>query len=498
MSLFLWIFEQWAKYRTLKGGTLYSTYLILGVTTSLNVYSFRKDLKNYDLSLSAINTLLILPSLPWYFKCVFASISDTVPLCGYHRKSYMILGTCISFAVCMFLTAPDLSLRQLFGLLLLLQCSTVLADVNYDALVVEGCKAANSSSLQENTAIFRHIGLMIGMGLGPVIWQQMGSEGIYGILGLWYFFGILAAVMTKEKKRNISLSVTDPYVIRSIELNEKGENINAEPIRQHSRCNGFIYWLGLMKASFAHPVLSVTLFYYFFIMLLPGPSSPLLYFTTDVLKFSPGTMAAISILYELGGILGYWLYKLGMNNVPIRVIYMGCFIATFLLGFVPLTYTTQIYNPSNGCISKLVNSTNENSTVCYTFEVYNLDIVAISLVDAIIDGILATFIFNTLKTLIRIITKKQLEASLYSTVLSIDNAISAIRTLLESYTILFFDLDSGEYTGLTGYILFCQAVYFVFFLLFLIVPNKSLKQIAEEVEKEEITPLSQQISPSVE
>lgn len=486
MSLFLWIVEKWAKYRTIDGVTLYITYLILGVTLSLNNYSLRKDLKKYDLSLSAINSLLILPSLPWYFKCIFASISDTIPFCGYHRKSYMVLGTCISFTVCMFLTSPDLSLGVLFGLLLLLQCSTVLADVNYDALVVEGCKAANSSELQENTAIFRHLGVMIGMGLGPVIWEGMGSEGIYGILGVWYFFGILAGLVTKEKKR--AVLETDSYIIRSIELNEKGENVNAEPIKSNSRCNGFIYWLSLMKASFSHPVLSVTLFYYFFIMLLPGPSSPLWYFTTDVLRFQPRVMAVMSILYELGGILGYYLYKLGMNAIPVRIIYMSCFIATFMLGFVPLLFTTQIYD--TGCHSNFINSTIGNNTGCYAFEVYGLDIIAISLIDSVIDGVLAIFVFNTLKSLIRIITKKQLEASLYSTVLSIDNSISALRTLLESYAILFFDLDSGQYSGLSAYILFCQSVYFVFFLLFLIVPYKSLNQIALEVAQEEITPLT--------
>lgn len=482
MNLFLWLVEKWAHYRTKEGLTLYVTYLILGVTLSLNSYSFRKDLKGYDLTLSAMNMLLILPSIPWYIKCVFASISDNFPLCGYHRKSYMILGTCVSFVICMVLTTPHLTLIIFFGLLLLLQCSTVLPDVNYDALVIEGCKKANSSELQENTAISRHVGVMIGMGLGPFIWQEMGSEGIYGILGIWYFFGILAAILTPEKKRVVSES--DSYVVRSIELNERGENVNAEPI-PNSKCQGLVHWLSLMKASFAHPVLSVVLIYYFFIGLLPGPSSPLWYFTTDVLRFPPGVMATMSVLYELGGILGYYLYKLGMNTVSIRVIYCCCFVTTFLLGFIPLLFTTQV----TGCTSQFTNATYHNETVCYTFEKYNLNIVAISLIDAVIDGVLATFVYNTLKSIIRIITKKQLEASLYSTVLSMDNTISALRTILESYAILFFDLDSGEYAGLSGYIVFCQMIYFVFFLMFLIIPNKSLNQIALEVAQEELTPL---------
>ena len=394
MSLFIWLVEKWANYRTSEGVTLYFTYLVLGVTLSLNSYSFRKDLKNYSLSLSAINLLLILPSIPWYIKCFFASISDTIPLFGYHRKSYMILGTSISFIVCMFLTSPHLALPVLMGLLLLLNSSTVLADVNYDALVIAVCKVLNSSVIQENTAMFRHVGLMIGMGIGPVIWHELGSEGIYGILGLWYFFGILAAFLTKEEKRTITEDENSPNIAKSIELNERGENINAEPITSKSRCNGFVYWLSIMKASFSHPILSVTLFYYFFIMLLPGPSSPLWYFTTDVLKFSPGTMSAMSILYELGGIAGYALYKLGMNNIPIRIIFMGCYILTFLLGFIPLLFTTKVYNPPNNCISQYINSTNSNATVCYLFEVYNLDIKTISMIDAFIDGILFTFIYN--------------------------------------------------------------------------------------------------------
>lgn len=485
MSIVLWGIKKWAKYRVYEGGTLYVTYLILGVTTSLNLYSLRKDLKKFDLPLSTINTLLILPSIPWYLKCVFASVSDTCALCGYHRKSYMILGTSISFGLCMVLTIPNLSLGTLFGVLLLLQCSTVLADVNYDALVIEGCKKANSSSLQKNTSICRHLGLMIGMGLGPVIWQDLGSEGIYLVLGLWYLLGVFAAVITKDVKTEdrgaVTTEITQATYAMSIELDEYGNNVNAGPITSKTTCSSIIYWLSIMKASFAHPVLAATLFYYFFMALIPGPGSPLWYFTTDVLRFPPGLMATMSIMYELGGILGYGLYDCGLDAVPIRLIFFFCLVSNVLLGFVPLVFTVEV----PGCVSQYHNSTSLNTTYCYPFEKYNLDIVAISLIDALFDGVLATFSYNTLKSVIRILTKKHVEASLYSTVLSLDNVFSAFRTIIESYAILFFGLDSGSYAGLTPYILFCQMWYFIFFAMFIILPYKSLDTLAREVVQAE-------------
>jgi hypothetical protein len=350
---------------------------------------------------------------------------------------------------------------------------------------------------------------MIGMGLGPIIWQELGSEGIYGVLGIWYLLGLGAAIMTKDEKvgggsrggeeitqigGNITpvVEIIQPKFAMSIELDEYGNNKNAGPINSSSRCTSLVYWFSVMKAAFAHPILAVTLFYYFFMSLIPGPSSPLWYFTTDVLQFSPGLMAAMSIMYELGGIFGYGIYKCGLNAVPVRLIFFGCLVTNVLLGFVPLLMTVEL----PGCVTAFptpgredLNVTNGNQTdlsYCYPFEKYNLNIKAIVLIDAVLDGVLATISFNTLKTIIRIITKKHIEASLYSTVLSLDNLFSAIRTIMESYAILFFGLDNGTYAGLTPYIIFCQMWYFVFFAMFIILPYKSLDTIAREVMESEL------------
>lgn len=478
-SKFRFFLTSLARARSSEGFSLYTTYLILGVTTSLNSYSLRKDLKSYHLALAIINNLLILPSLPWYCKCLFGSLSDAFSIFGYNRKPYMIIGNAFSFIICLCLTINNLSLGWLMFLLFLLQCFTVLSDVNYDALVLEGCRTKQSSKLLEYTAVCRHMGLMIGVGLGPVIWEQLGSSGIYVILSLWYLLGLGVSFVTIEKKKTHVTGVL-PDPIQAIELDESGNDINNIPDKKTS-CFNFIFVLSVLKSSLFHPVLSVVLIYYFTMILIPTPNSPLWYYLTDILHFTPSTMAVISILYELGGIMGYVIFSFGFDKIPIRVIYFCVLVANIVLGFVPMILTTEIFG--NDCVSKYNNITSliTNETFCYQFEIWKLDPVIIVIFDSIIDGIVQTIHFYTLKSVIRILTKESVEASLQSTILSIDNCLSAMRTLLESYFITFFELDAGVYSTLSNYIIFCQIFYFIFFVSFIILPNQSLSSLQKQI-----------------
>lgn len=87
------------------------------------------------------STVMVLGSvttIPWMVKPLYGWISDTFPLWGTRRKSYMILGGCLSAATAMFIgIIPTLSLVALYTVLTLDSLGGAIKDVAVDGIMVE-------------------------------------------------------------------------------------------------------------------------------------------------------------------------------------------------------------------------------------------------------------------------------------------------------------------------------------------------------------------------
>ena len=77
-------------------------------------------------------------TIPWMIKPLYGWISDNFPLCGYRRKSYMILSGCLSAATAAFLgLTPVLALWFLYAVLILDSLGGAIKDVAVDGIMVE-------------------------------------------------------------------------------------------------------------------------------------------------------------------------------------------------------------------------------------------------------------------------------------------------------------------------------------------------------------------------
>jgi len=86
-------------------------------------------------------TIKSLRGLPASFKIFFGFLSDTMPLFGYRRKVYMIIGWILaSFAAFMLAVSPSPSIPYLASMYLLYGFGFWLADVMGDSLVAERAK----------------------------------------------------------------------------------------------------------------------------------------------------------------------------------------------------------------------------------------------------------------------------------------------------------------------------------------------------------------------
>ncbi len=87
---------------------------------------------------STVMYLGSLTTLPWIIKPLYGWISDTFPLWGYRRKSYMIVSGVLSTTLGTFLgIVPALPLFFLYAVLILDSLSGAIKDVAVDGIMVE-------------------------------------------------------------------------------------------------------------------------------------------------------------------------------------------------------------------------------------------------------------------------------------------------------------------------------------------------------------------------
>jgi MFS family permease len=109
-------------------------------TEGLLMQPVRSMLGNRDWSIARISTLFALLSLPWLLKPVFGVVTDSVPLWGTRRRSYLtLLNAAASTAFLTLAVVPSLrtSTLGLFVPLLIAATAVAFADVAADALMVE-------------------------------------------------------------------------------------------------------------------------------------------------------------------------------------------------------------------------------------------------------------------------------------------------------------------------------------------------------------------------
>lgn len=101
--------------------------------------------KSLGMGADAVAAVLALTAVPWMIKPLYGLLTDLVPLCGYRRKSYLMLMG--GLAACGYLSLAEFLSPQMIGWLLLVATLGIAAvDVVADALMVEeglrlGCVA---------------------------------------------------------------------------------------------------------------------------------------------------------------------------------------------------------------------------------------------------------------------------------------------------------------------------------------------------------------------
>ncbi|GMH18831.1 hypothetical protein Nepgr_020672 [Nepenthes gracilis] len=266
-------------------------YFVQGVLglSRLAVSFYFKD----DLHLDPAETAVIsgFSAFPWLVKPLYGFISDSVPLFGYRRRSYLVLsGLLGALAWSLMATVVDGKYSAAFCILLG-SLSVAFSDVVVDSMVVErsrGESQSMSGSLQSLCWGFSAFGGIISSYFSGSLVDAYGVRFVFGMTALLPLLTSAVAVLVNEQ-RGASLS-----------------------------------WESNMGISF--------------LAFLQAPSSTsatysaMFFFITNKLGFTSEFLGRVKLVTSVASLLGVGLYNGFLKTVSLRKIFVTTTIAGTALG----------------------------------------------------------------------------------------------------------------------------------------------------------------------
>ncbi len=297
-------------------------YFVQGITDSsrLALSFFFKD----DLSLNPaeVEALLGLIYVPWMVKPLYGFISDTFPLGGYHRRSYLLIVSLLSgvswFALSQFIP----SVWAAILVLLVAAAAAAFSDVIVDALLVERMRQATvnqGSALQSLAWGTQAIGYLLTAYLVGWLLQQFGTHAVFALQAIGPF--LIAMMVGAISETKVNQPAAEDGVKRP------GTTFGSQ--LQSS-------WQVLTQKQVLLPMLFI-----FFWRSLPSAETGLFYFTTNELHLSAEFLGRVAFVIGLASLLGIWVYQRFLLSVSLRWIFIWGTALSVLVGLALLLLVTH-------------------------------------------------------------------------------------------------------------------------------------------------------------
>ncbi|KAH9618773.1 hypothetical protein KSS87_008060 [Heliosperma pusillum] len=392
-------------------------YFVQGVLglARLAVSFYLKD----DLHLDPAETALIsgFSAFPWLIKPLYGFISDSVPLFGFRRRSYLVLsGLLGAFSWSLMATIVD-SKYSAALCILLGSLSVAFSDVVVDSMVVERARGESQSlsgSLQS---------LCWGSSAFGGIVSAYFSGSLVGAYGVRFVFGVTAflplitsavAVLVQERR------ILGP----SSEFNGSVERSN---LLESFKQSVVQLWGTVKQPNVYYPTLFVFLW-----QATPHSDSAMFYFTTNKLGFTPEFLGRVKLVTSVASLLGVGLYNGFLKRVHLKTIFLSTTIAGTVLGMTQVVLVTG-FNHQLGISDEWF-----------------------AIGDSLILTVLAQISFMPILVLAAKLCPEGVEATLFATLMSISNAGSVLGGLFGAGLTQVFGVTRDRFDNLAALIILCN------------------------------------------
>ncbi|KAG2780043.1 hypothetical protein JG687_00001279 [Phytophthora cactorum] len=414
-----------------------TVYAVQGFTSfsALAVNYFFKD--NLQLQPAESQSLLTVMMVPWGIKPLYGIISDSLPLFGYHRKSYMMLCSAMGAIATLTLAVPDLITTPVGAVLVLMlnSLSTAVIDVVIDARVVEMSRLDpkyGANDLQSVSWVSMSVGGVLGSFLSGPATHNLGVRGVFcfaavGPLTILIFSSLMHEAKTTVSKRHWKTSAK-------------------RQLRQ-------------LKGAICTPVIWMCALWVFLSgAISPGYSQVFFYFSTDVLQFTPeflGTVSAFGFIFLM---VGTMLYNACFKDMSFRRIF---FIAQLSLAVVSLLDVVLV--------------TRANLDVGIPDKAFVLG-------DAVIADVISRLKTMPVMVLCAKLCPKGIEGTLFALLMSISNFSRSVSEFWGALVCAWLGIAKDEYDMLWLAIILRSVLKVVpIFFLFLI-PATDPQEIVDELD----------------
>ncbi|XBI54974.1 hypothetical protein VPH35_036884 [Triticum aestivum] len=380
---------------------------VLGLAR-LAVSFYLKD----DLHLDPAETAVIsgFSSLPWLIKPIYGFISDSIPLYGYRRRSYLILSGFLG-TLSWSLMATVVNSKYGAGFSILLgSLSVAFSDVVVDSMVVErarGESQSTSGSLQSLCWGSSAFGGIVSAYFSGSLVDAYGVRFVFGITAFLPLMTSAVAVLVNEHRLTPgehAMSVSGSGFIES----------SIQHIKQ--------LWTSVKQPNIFLPTLFIFLW-----QATPHSESAMFFF-----MYVSGFLGRVKLVTSIASLLGVGIYNYFLKAVHLRKIFLVTTIIGSALGM------TQVL---------LVTGLNRQFGVSDEW---------FSIGDSLIITVLGQAAFMPVLVLAAKLCPPGMEATLFATLMSISNAGSVTGGLVGAGLTKIFGVTRESFGNLPLLIIVCN------------------------------------------
>ncbi|KAF0717710.1 Aste57867_2140 [Aphanomyces stellatus] len=259
--------------------------------------------------------------IPWGIKPIYGILSDSLPLCGYRRKSYLVIMNMCGIAAFygLYSVTSDSSVGFLMLILVCSSATAAVSDVIIDALVVERARLDPKNGAND---------------LQSLTWCMMSLGGIIGSL--------LAGPTTSHLGPNMVFLFASSGPITLFFLSCSMAEARAVAVAGKSCCHTAREQVTLLCSALRVPVVwRAALFLFTATAISPSFGQIQFYFVTEELHFSEeflGNMNALGFVFLMVGTI---TYNTWFKDVPFRTMFFYAHIGLALVSFAEVLLVTR-------------------------------------------------------------------------------------------------------------------------------------------------------------
>ncbi|NJK63036.1 MAG: folate/biopterin family MFS transporter [Synechococcaceae cyanobacterium SM2_3_1] len=279
----------------------------IGLARLATSFFFKDQL---GLSPAEVAALTGITVLPWTIKPLYGWLSDTLPIAGYRRRSYLVLSGLLGCGAWLAMALWVESPLQATVAVLLASLSTAIGDVIVDSLVVERARTQDwgaTGTLQSLCWGSTALGSLITAYLGGVLLESYPPQVLFGLTALLPLASLVAALFIQE--------LPQAGILSGVALPQQLQQI----------------WAAVREPSLYLPVLFIFLW-----QSTPTAESAFFYFVTNDLGFSPAFLGEIRLATSVASLVGVVVFQSFFRYLSLRPLLGWITVITSGLGMTNL------------------------------------------------------------------------------------------------------------------------------------------------------------------